>query len=36
MSTLDPIVAKHMSQLHDKYSVVPADKTPNNIVFMCV
>ena len=31
----DPNVAKHMSNLHDKCVVVPADKTPNNIV-LCV
>ena len=31
----DPNVAKHMSCLHDKYVVVPADKAPNNIVFVC-
>jgi hypothetical protein len=31
----DPNVAKHLSLLHDKYVVVPGDKTPSNIVF-CV
>ena len=31
----DPNVAKHLSDLHDKYVVVPADKAPNNIVFVC-
>jgi hypothetical protein len=30
-----PNVAKHMSHLHDKYVIVPADKGPNNIVFVC-
>jgi hypothetical protein len=24
-----------MSHLHDKYAIVPADKGPNNIVFVC-
>jgi len=24
-----------MSRLHDKYVVVPVDKTPNNIMFVC-
>ena len=24
-----------MSHLHDKYVIVPADKGPNNIVFVC-
>ena len=28
-------VAKHLSYLDDKYVVVPADKAPNNIVFVC-
>ena len=31
----DRNVAKHLSYLHDKYVVVPADKAPNNIVFVC-
>ena len=31
----DTNVAKHMSCLHDKYGVFPADKAPNNIVFVC-
>jgi hypothetical protein len=31
----DPNVAKHLSRLHDKYIVVPVDKAPNNIVFVC-
>jgi hypothetical protein len=28
-------VAQHMSCLHDKYVVVPADKAPNNTVLVC-
>ena len=28
-------VAQHMSYLHDKYVVVPADKAPNNTVPVC-
>jgi hypothetical protein len=31
----DPNVVKHLSLLHDKYSIVSADKAPNNIVFVC-
>ena len=31
----DQNVAKHLSRFHDKYVVVPADKAPNNIVFVC-
>jgi len=31
----DPNVAKHLSLLHDKYVIVSADKTPNNIC-LCV
>ena len=27
-------VAKHRSFLHNKYVVVPADKVPNNVVYM--
>ena len=30
----DPKVAEHLSYLHDKYVVVPADKDPNNIAFV--
>ena len=30
----DPNVAKHLSNLHDKYVVVPADKFLNNFVYM--
>ena len=33
----DPNVAKHLYLLHDKYVIVSADKTPNNIGFLlCV
>ena len=28
-------VVKTLSTLHDKYVVVPADKAPNNIIFVC-
>jgi hypothetical protein len=31
----DSDVAKHMSYLNDKYVVVSAGKTPNNVVFVC-
>ena len=31
----DPNVAKDLSHLHDKYVVVPADKAPTNIIFVC-
>ena len=31
----DPQVVKTLSDLHDKYVIVPADKAPNNIVFVC-
>ena len=31
----DPNVAKHLFLLYDKYVIFPADKTPNNIVFVC-
>ena len=31
----DPNVAKHLYFLHDKYVIVPADKAPNNISFVC-
>jgi hypothetical protein len=31
----DPNVAKHLSHLYDKYVVVPAEKGPNNILFVC-
>ena len=31
----DPNVAKHMFYLHDKYCVVPADKTSHNIICVC-
>jgi len=32
----DSEVAETLSIIHDKYVVVPADKTPNNIVFICI
>ena len=31
----DPNVAKHLSLLRDKYVIVPTDKAPNNLVFVC-
>ena len=31
----DPQVRESLSRLHEKYVVVPADKAPNNIVFVC-
>ena len=31
----DPNVAKHLPLLHDKYVIVSADNTPNNIAFVC-
>ena len=31
----NPDAAKTLSTIHDKYVVVPADKAPNNIVFVC-
>jgi hypothetical protein len=31
----DPGVAETLSTIHDKYVVVPANKAPTNIVFMC-
>ena len=31
----DPQVIEELSNLHDKYVVVPADKASNNIVFVC-
>jgi len=31
----NPHVTKHLSYLHDKYVVVPADKALNNIVLVC-
>ena len=31
----DPDVITNLSNLHAKYVVVPADKAPNNIVFIC-
>jgi hypothetical protein len=32
----DPEVAETLSIIHDKYVVVPVDKAPNNIVFICI
>ena len=32
----DTIAAKHLSQLHEKYSVVPAEKVTNNIGLLWV
>jgi hypothetical protein len=31
----DTNVAKHLSLPHGKYVIVSADKTPNNIIFVC-
>ena len=31
----NPDVAETLSSIHDQYVVVPADKAPNNIVFIC-
>ena len=31
----DPNVVTHLSHLHGKYVIVPADNAPNNIVFEC-
>ena len=31
----NPNVTQHLSLLHDKYVIVPTDKAPNNIVFVC-
>ena len=31
----NPYATKTLSTIHDKYVVVPADKAPNNIVFIC-
>ena len=31
----DPEVIETLSTIHDKYVVVPADKAPNNIIFVC-
>jgi len=31
----DPNVAKHLSLLHDKYVIVSADTSANNIVYVC-
>ena len=35
-STLDdPIVYRYLEDLHDHFVIVPADKAPNNVVFIC-
>ena len=31
----DPETNRYLSELHDKYVIVPADKASNNIVFVC-
>lgn len=31
----DPNVTKHLSFLHNKYGIVPADNAPNNAIFVC-
>ena len=31
----NPSVKKCLNKIHDKYVVVPADKAPNNIIFIC-
>ena len=35
-STLDdPVVSRYLEDLHDHFVIVPADKAPNNVVFIC-
>ena len=35
-STLDdPIISGYLNDLHDQFVIVPADKAPNNVVFIC-
>ena len=35
-STLyDPFVSRYLKALHDHFAIVPADKAPNNVVFIC-
>ena len=35
-STLDdPIISRYLKDLHDQFVIVPADKAPNNVVFIC-
>ena len=35
-STLDdPIICGYLNDLHDQFVIVPADKAPNNVVFIC-
>ena len=31
----NPNTRRHLSELHDQYVIVPADKAPNNIIFVC-
>jgi hypothetical protein len=33
---INPHVVKHLSHLHDKYVVIPANKAPEYIVFVCM
>jgi hypothetical protein len=35
VTSYNPNVPKHLSLLHDKYVIISADKTANNIVFAC-
>jgi hypothetical protein len=32
----DPGVAETLSIIHNKYAVIPADKTSNNMVLICI
>ena len=35
-STLDdPVVSRYLDDLHDHFVIVPEDKAPNNVVFIC-
>ena len=35
-STLDdPVVSRYFEDLHDHFVIIPADKAPNNVVFIC-
>ena len=35
-STLDdPIISRYLKDLHDHFVIVPADKAPKNVVFIC-
>ena len=31
----DPIISSYLQGLHDQFVIVPADKAPNNVVFIC-